>query len=214
MRSANSPLYLKLACSVKHLGTLSLRGKGGESFGFLSGFPHAHFHSSFRTQCLCFSSHNPGRKNRGDIQQRVGKKEEGFQWVDWRGFDPLNRSTCSSGISWKQSSILVPWGCLLTPWILMAAWVWSRFLVLSFGVVLCENSLSGLTPGYAGVESWTLADHWLTAELLVRSHMQMFISATECIIWMNVGLIKGCDWPFKRRCLRQSVVIMRQVEKG
>lgn len=43
----------------------SLKGKGGESFGFLSGFPHADFHSSFRTQCFCFSAHNPGKAERG-----------------------------------------------------------------------------------------------------------------------------------------------------
>lgn len=125
-----------------------------------------------------------------------GERGLGFQWVDWRGFGPLNRSTCSSGISRKQSSILVQWGCLpITPWVLMGAWLWSRFLVLSFGVVVCEDSLSGLTPGYCWCRCldqlgealsrlskchWyaprvkTLADHWLTAELLVSSQMQLF----------------------------------------
>ncbi len=53
-----------------------------------------------------------------------GERGLGFQWVDWRGFGPLNRSTCSSGISRKQSSILVQWGCLpITPWVLMGAWL-------------------------------------------------------------------------------------------
>lgn len=59
-----------------------------------------------------------GKKNKENIQSRVGERERGlgFHWVDWRGFGPLNRSTCSSGISRRRSSILVEWGCLpITP---------------------------------------------------------------------------------------------------
>lgn len=92
-----------------------------------------------------------GKKNKENIQSRVGERERGlgFHWVDWRGFGPLNRSTCSSGISRRRSSILVEWGCLpITPWVLMGAWVWRRFLVLSFGLVVCEDLLCGLIPGY------------------------------------------------------------------
>ena len=35
------------------------------------------------------------------LQSDGGETVLGFQWVDWRGFGPLNRSTCSAGISRK-----------------------------------------------------------------------------------------------------------------
>lgn len=63
----------------------SLMGKGGESFGFLSGFPHAHFHSSFRTQCLCFSAHNPGKAERG--KKNRGENTYSREWERRKGWD-------------------------------------------------------------------------------------------------------------------------------
>lgn len=46
----------------------SLRGEGGESFGFLSGFPHADFHSSFSAFVslpTIQEKADRGKKNRG-----------------------------------------------------------------------------------------------------------------------------------------------------
>lgn len=164
----------------------TLREKGGESFGFLSGFPHVDFHSSFRTQCFCFSVRNPGKakkereKKLHTAESRRGESELGFQWVDWRGFGPLNRSTCSSGISRKQGSILVHWGCLpIMPWVLMAAWVWRRVLVLWFGVVVYENSWSGLGPGHFWCRP-TGGCSSLSQHLPLKCHSANAVIQTKC----------------------------------
>lgn len=66
--------------------------------------------SSFWTPLLCFSAEG---KDRVDRERDV---KEQWQWLDWRGFGSRNRSTCSSGISRKRSSILVHWACFpITP---------------------------------------------------------------------------------------------------
>lgn len=56
--------------------------------------------------------------------------------------------------------------------------------------------------------SETLADHRLTAELLVN--YKCGSAGKACIIWMNAGENKGCEWILQGPGLRQGV-IMRQV---
>lgn len=105
--------------------TLSVGGKGGESSGSLKWFSSCRFprltpDSILLSLLLIQEKQKAGRKTEAGKLGREKKKqhthtvesgrgERGlrFHWVDWRGFGPLNRSTCSSGISWRQSSILV-----------------------------------------------------------------------------------------------------------
>lgn len=143
---------------------------------FLKWFSSCRFPQLIQYSVLLFplliqERQREGRKPRGKTHTvESGRAGLGFHWVDWRGFHSLNRSTCSSGISRKQSSILVRSGFLpITPWVLMGAWVWSRFLVPSFGVVVGESLLSGLTPGHC----WCRCLDQLVEALFLLQKMQL-----------------------------------------
>lgn len=88
-----------------------------ESVASRSGFPRVDFHSS-RETLLFHSLIQEKQRGRGEKKWGITSSRElrgegglGFHRVDWRGFGPLNRSTCSARISRRQGSILVEWGC-------------------------------------------------------------------------------------------------------
>ena len=112
MRNTKSPLYLRIAFSVS-----DSQGKWWWKLWFLKWFSSCTFpqliHSLNDFASLPIIQE---RQKRGEfkwaekthtVESMRGTRGLGIQWVDWKGFDPLNRSTCSSGISRKHSSILV-----------------------------------------------------------------------------------------------------------
>lgn len=104
-RSAQSPLCLK-ACTVKHSPG---GGWGVWKLWFLKRFSSCRFPQlipSRRLLFLCPQSRKVRKSKKykwkpHTLKSGGGERVLAFQRVDWRGFGPLNRSTCSSGISRK-----------------------------------------------------------------------------------------------------------------
>lgn len=181
-------------------------GEGWWKLRFLKWFSSCRFPQLMQDSILLFplliqERQKAGRKTGGKkthtVESGRGERGLGFHWVDWRGFSPLNRSTCSSGISRRQSSILVEWGCLpITPWVPNGCLSMKEIpVVLIWACGVWELAMWGWYQDIAGADARTnwgklfppsanatkmppskTLDQWLTAEVLFTPDANLYVT--------------------------------------
>lgn len=118
LRTSSLVVLLISTCPIDHFMKIAAEAEAaslGWKLWFLKYFSSCRRPQLFQDSRLLFlCPQSRQRENQPSYSTESGRWERamGFQWLDWRGFGPLNRSTCSSGISRKQDSILVHWACL------------------------------------------------------------------------------------------------------